>query len=459
MIANVCCNNDYNNMNVNKEELARLLSRRISAAIIQTLDQGEVYTDLLLFRLAEMLGLKITENAYKNLEEGNPIAPEDIIDMEPRIRYTSVIPLQEGYSYYNRGYRGARYIIAAKELDEVEADLPALESELKAIVSDGDSKELKGHRNKKQNMLISMISWCKNAKTTYNTEKTKFMEELKEIDKREASLRDSARSSEGLERDELNMRADDAAADRKELEPPAALSGKELEDRIKECCMLFDLADECFKKALERNTKSATIISYRSLVLFIKAKLMHILGMKEERDKLLEEAVNVFEEVEGNSPNYFYLYARKHEIYKWWCFHETDEEKRLSYYKKVEECRKGEKMLSETWFFDDSLSSLVNDLLLAAMKKYPHACLFRTSDTIAGSFVVSFYYKNPMLESERVDSKKCSQYIKHLPILTDLAGNYYVQIRGSTKVFASFKDIVKYFRESGFYICSKRIDP
>lgn len=452
MIANVYWNHDYNNMNVNKEELARLLSRRISAAIIQTLDQGEIYTDLLLFRLAEMLGLKITENAYKNLEEGNPIAPEDIIDMEPRIRYTSVVPLQEGYSYYNRGYRGARYIIATKELDEVEADLPTLESELKAIAIDSsDSKELNDRKNKKKRMLISMISWCKNAKTTYNTEKAKFMEELKEIDKREASLRDSARSSEGLERDELNMRADDAAADRKELEPPAALSGKELEDRIKECCSLFDLADECFKKALERNTKSATIISYRSLVLFIKAKLMHILGMKEERDKLLEEAVNVFEEVEGNSPNYLYLYVRKHEIYKWWCFHETDEEKRLSYYKEVEECRKGEKMLSETWFFDDSLSSEADDLLLAAMKKYRNVCLFRTSMT-AGSFVVSFYCKKPELESGRAK-------INHLPILTDLAGNYYVRIGRSTKVFASFQDIVKYFRKNGFYICSKRNDP
>lgn len=453
MIANTDWGHDYNRMAVNKDEIARLLSRRISAAIIQTLFSGEIYTDLLLYRLVNMLGLKVKESAYDNLKEGNPIVAEDIIEMEPRIRYTSVIPLQEGYSYYNRGYRSARYIIATKELAEVNSTMVNLKADLEKIKHCDPADR---QTNLRKHMLKDMISWCTTTETTYGTERDKFEEDLREIEKKEAMLRQSAGESRGAERDEFNKRADEAAAGKRELKPPTSLTEKELSDKIMECCRLFDLADNCFGLALEESTKSATIISYRSLTLFMKAKLMHILGRNEERDALLNEAITVFDDVGKDSPNYLYVFARKHEIYKWRCLHELDEKKRLAYYEMIDECKKKVTFLSETWFFDGSLSSDVDKLLEAAMTKYKRACLFRTSETTAGSFVLSYYNIDTLVRANEKTLKDYSKVIRHLPILTDLAGNYYIQIGKTPRTFKSFQDILNYLRENHFHLCSKK---
>jgi hypothetical protein len=57
---------------------------------------------LLVQRLQSMLGIRLSEAAAQKVTRGELLADADVVDLCPRVRYTSTVPYQEGVAFYQQ---------------------------------------------------------------------------------------------------------------------------------------------------------------------------------------------------------------------------------------------------------------------------------------------------------------------------------------------------------------------
>ena len=84
---------------INRSELVNELNTLICIAELQSLETEGIDVTLALNRIQSMLGIKMSEAAASKLSSGTLLDESDLIEIVPRVRYTSTVPYSEGVAY------------------------------------------------------------------------------------------------------------------------------------------------------------------------------------------------------------------------------------------------------------------------------------------------------------------------------------------------------------------------
>ena len=419
----------YKSMDIDNKHMARLLNRYLAAARVQAMDIEGIYTDLLMYRIKKILGLFFFSDSsvYFKVEQGLVITEADVLGMAPCIRHLDLIPLQEGYSYYNRGYRGTRYIVAFKEHEEASAAIKKMSKRSSDNGKENDADEMNKWRLK---------AWKVTVKQCY-TEILEYKKELKELDAQTHKDFGAGKVA--------GTKILEKLVEKMELELPVK-SEESVKGRVLECLRYFELAEDCFRTALDRNPSSSTIVSYSAMAYFIRAKLEHILGREKAMEDLLKAAIDVFQSISSDSTNNSYILSQIYSVYCWWCLHTEDTAKASELFRKAEGYKEKAEIFKNNWFFCGELTSVTKRIINNAHKNNnTRVCLFRTSCTTVGVFTLTI-------------SLKPGSTPTNYPVLTDHNGRYFIQFSGKIKTFDSIQDIIDYLKSKSFYICTIKHD-